>query len=520
MLYHGPRRLSLYFSPAKAAQPFGQHTAAHPICESHRFRCNIPVVPNGKTSALVGGPLAALALWLALRFGLQLEVAVCWTAAITCLCAIWLVFQPIPIPATSIIPFALFPLVGVLTHEQVATRYGHPIILLFMGGFMLSGAMEKSGAHRRVALGLGRMVGGGGGRWLVLGFMIASAALSMWITNTATTLMLLPIALAVLEQADDEDLAVPLLLGIAYAASIGGLGTPIGSPPNAYFMGYYDQALGDHVRNTGEQLGAPWTFAQWMMIGLPVVLVLLPLAWLWLTRNLRKASRIELPDCGPRTKAETRVMIVLVLTALLWTTRRGPFGGWGGFLQQLWGGQNEVLVGDSTVALFMVLVMFIVSDGKGGRLLDWQTAVKIPWGILLLIGGGLVIGSAFQESGLAGVMGRSLEGVQALPVWLMIGVICLCVTFLTEITSNLATTVVLMPVLFEAGKVAQLDPALLMAPAAVSASCAFMLPVATPPNAIVFGSDRLTIPTMVREGLVLNLVGVVVITTVCYLVLS
>ena len=483
------------------------------------MRCRIPFVPDPKTLALIGGPTAAAALWLALRIGVQLESAVCWTAAITCLCAIWWIFEPIPIPATSIIPFALFPLVGVLTYKQVATSYGHPIILLFMGGFMLSRAMQKSGAHRRVALGLCGMVGGAGGRWLVLGFMIASAALSMWITNTATTLMLLPIALAVFEQADDEDLAVPLLLGIAYAASIGGLGTPIGSPPNAYFMAYYDQALGDHVRNTGQRLGEPWTFAQWMMIGLPVVLVFVPLAWLWLTRKLRKGRRIELPDCGLRTKAETRVMIVLVLTALLWITRRGPFGGWGGFLQQFWGGQNEFLVGDSTVALFMVVVMFIVSDGKGGRLLDWQTAVKIPWGILLLFGGGLVIGSAFQESGLAGIMGRSFEGVQVLPVWLMIGAICLCVTFLTEITSNTATTVLLMPVLFEAGKVAQLDPALLMAPAAVSASCAFMLPVATPPNAIVFGTGRLTIPTMVREGFVLNLAGVTLITAVCYLML-
>ena len=376
-----------------------------------------------RTIALIGGPVAAMALWLLLRYGVHLDSPICWTAAITSLCAIWWIFEPIPIPATSLIPFAAFPLVGVLRYDQVATRYGHPLILLFMGGFMLSKAMEKSGAHRRVALGLCRMVGGAGGRWLVLGFMIASAVLSMWITNTATTLMLLPIALAVLQQADDPDLAVPLLLGIAYAASIGGLGTPIGSPPNAYFIAFHNQAIQDHLKKTGELLGEPWSFAQWMMIGVPVVVVFIPLTWLWLTRKLRKSRPIELPACGPRTKAETRVMIVLVLTALLWITRRGPFGGWGGLVQSFWG--NQGLVGDSTVALLMVVVMFIVSDGKGGGLLDWQAAVNIPWGTLLLFGGGLVIGSAFHASGLAAVIGRSLEGAQALPAWMMIGVICL-----------------------------------------------------------------------------------------------
>ena len=468
--------------------------------------------------ALLAGPLLAIGVWLLLRHVAGLESPAAATAAITTLCAVWWVFEPIPIPATSLIPFALLPVAGVIDHAKVATAYGHPLILLLMGGFILSTAMERSGAHRRVALTMLRSVGGAGGRRLVLGFMLASAALSMWISNTATTLMLLPVALAVLQQAGEAErdrLALPLLLGIAYAANIGGIGTPVGTPPNVIFMAQYEA-----------HTGASWSFLQWMTIGVPVVVLLLPLAWLWVTRKLGAGQRLEVPAAGPWTSAESRVLLVFGLTALLWISRTEPFGGWNGLLEGFWGVElpgRKTLVGDGTVALAMVLLMFVIPDGRDGRLLDWKTAARIPWGLLILFGGGLAIGKAFGASGLSKVVGAQLSALTAWPLLAMIVTICLVVTFLTEVTSNTATTNVLMPILAAAcgiaGEPGAIDPTLLMVPAAISASCAFMLPVATAPNAIVFGTGRITTRTMMREGFALNLVGVLVISLTCYALL-
>ena len=459
------------------------------------------LAPRKTLALLVAGPALAAVARLALPvFGLSVPAS--WCAAVTLLCALWWVTEPIPIPATSIIPFALFPLVGVLDHQQVATAYGHTLILLLLGGFILSMAMEKSGAHRRLALGMVRAVGGVGGRRLVLGFMVASAALSMWISNTATVLMLLPVALAVLEQSDDRRLDLPLLLGLAYAASVGGIGTPVGTPPNVILMGVYN-----------EQTGLEITFPQWMKIGVPVVLVLLPLVWWWVTRSLGPSNeRLVLPPPGPWRPAERRVLTVFGLTALAWVTRSEPLGGWTGLV-------GATGVGDSTVALTAVVVMFVVPDGEGARLLDWETARKIPWGLLLLFGGGIALARAFGASGLSQALGTLLSALATWPVALMLLVICLAVTFLTEVTSNTATTSLLMPVLAAAALAAHVDPRLLMVPAAISASCAFMLPVATAPNAIVFGTDRVTTRQMAREGFVLNLLGAVAISTLCYLLL-
>jgi sodium-dependent dicarboxylate transporter 2/3/5 len=466
--------------------------------------------------ALFAGPLIGATIG-AILCAAGFESALWWTAGVTAWVATWWVLEPIPIPATSLIPFAAFPLGGVLTHSEVARAYGHTLILLLLAGFILSAAMERSGAHRRLALNLLRVVGGSSGRRIVLGFMVASALLSMWISNSATALMLLPVAMAILEQSQDREvLAAPLLLGLAYGANIGGIGTPIGTPPNVIFMALY--------RNT---TGVEWTFLQWMVVGVPVVALLLPAAWLWISRGIHMRQAIVIPDPGAWRAEERRGLIVFAIAAVLWIFRTEPMGGWNELVQRIWDFTpegRETLVGDSTVALMMSLVMFIVPDGRGGRLLEWDAAKRLPWGLLLLFGGGLAIGMAFQQSGLSREIGQVLSGVVLWNVLAVIALVCLTVTFLTEITSNTATTNILLPILAAASMASDggwlIAPEVLMVPAAISASCAFMLPVATVPNAVVFGTDLITTGRMVREGLVLNLFGAAIISLVCYLLLS
>jgi sodium-dependent dicarboxylate transporter 2/3/5 len=450
---------------------------------------------------LVLGPLAGLILGFALsNGGAAPEIA--WTAGITLWTASWWVFEPIPIPVTSFIPLAIFPLVGVLTPAQVGGAYGNPLILLLLGGFMLSMALEKSGAHRRLALNMVNLFGGQGGRPLVFGFMVAAAVLSMWISNTATTLMLLPIALATIEKANNPRLEVALLLGIAYAASVGGIGTPIGTPPNLIFMQVY-----------GETTGSTPGFVDWMGWALPVVIVLVPVIGLWLTRGLTTVEHLDLPKVGQWRTEEVRTLVVFLITALFWMTRKDPFGGWSTWL-------DLPTANDASVALLAVVVMFVAPNGKGGQLLDWQHAVKIPWGILILFGSGMAIAAAFISSGMSASIGEMLSKLAVLPTVLLILGIALGVTFLTELTSNTATTALLMPILAAAAVAADTDPLWLMVPAAMSASCAFMFPVATGPNAIMFGSGRIPIRVMAREGLALNLIGAVVITVACYFALA
>jgi len=450
--------------------------------------------------ALLLGPLLAATAFLSLSVA-GWEASACWTAAITIICATWWIFEPIPIPATSMIPIAALPVVGVLTPAQVGQAYGSPLVLLLMGGFVLSTAMAKSGAHRRIALNMVNLFGGTSSRRLVFGFMAAAAVLSMWISNTATTLMLLPVALAVIERSRDPHLAIPLLLGIAYAASVGGIGTPIGTPPNLVFREIYQQT-------TGTEVG----FLTWMMWGIPVVLIFVPIIGVWLTRSLNFRGEIDMPAVGQWQTEEKRVFIVFSLTALAWVTRGQPFGGWSDWL-------NVPGANDASVALIAVVAMFLIPDGKGSKLLDWETAVKIPWGMLILFGGGIAIAQAFIVSGLSAYLGEALAGLAGWPVLLMIAIICITITFLTEMTSNTATTTLMMPILAAAAIAAEIDPALLMVPAAMSASCAFMLPVATAPNTIVFSTGRFTTALMAREGSVLNLIGVVVISLTCYLLL-
>ncbi len=450
---------------------------------------------------MVFGPLAGLLIAFAMHFN-GWGSSACMAAGLTALCALWWVFEPIPIPATSLIPLGVFPLLGILDGKQVALAYGSPLIILLMGGAMLSKAMEKSGAHRRLALGMVNVFGGNSSRSLVMGFMAASAVLSMWISNTATTLMLLPVALAVLEKTKDAKLAVPLLLGIAYAASIGGMGTPIGTPPNVIFLQIYSE-------NTGIEP----SFTQWMGWAVPVVLILVPLTALWLTRNLSGGGVSELASTGHWRPSERRVLIVFALTALAWMTLKEPFGGWTAWL-------DLPNANYAAVALTAVVILFILPDGEGDRLLDWESASNIHWGVLLLFAGGMAIAKAFIVTGISEALGAQLAALTALPVLLIILSICLVVTFLTEITSNTATTTLLMPILAAAALGADMELALLMVPAALSASCAFMMPVATAPNAIVFGSGQVEVKRMAKEGFTLNLIGAMSITLVAYWLLA
>lgn len=429
----------------------------------------------------------------------------CWTAAVTALCATWWILEPVPIPATSLVPFVVFPLTGVLDHQQVAQAYGHTLILLLLGGFILSTAMERSGAHRRLALGLARLLQDRSGnmtpRRLVLGFMLATALASMWISNSATTLAFVPIALAALQRNEDPATNAAVLLGICYAASIGGMGTPIGTPPNLLFMAAHGEVTGQH-----------WSFLGWMRIGVPVVAVMIPVAFWLLTRRLPSTPLPSIEVPGPWTIAERRVLIVFAVAACAWVTRTTPWGGWQGLL-------GVDTTGDATVALGAALALFLVPDGRGQQLLDWKTAQRIPWGILLLFGGGLALARAFGTSGLSATIGAQLSVLAHIPPLPMILGVCLGVTFLTEVTSNTATAALLMPLLAAAAISAGIEPALLMLPAALSGSSAFMLPVATAPYAIVFGTGRITTAQMARAGLALNLLGVPVISLICWLLL-
>lgn len=443
--------------------------------------------------------ILAATLWFFLAIWAQQTNAIAWTASITLFTAVLWVTEAIPIPAASIIPFALFPFAGVLSHKEVASALGSHVILLLMGGFMLSKSLEKSGVHKRLAVYMVTLAGGNSGRRVVIGFMFASAFLSMWISNTATVLMLIPIALAVLQNSDDEAMGVALILGIAYAASLGGIGTPIGTPPNIIFISVYQESTGKDI-----------DFIAWMKIAIPIVIIGIPLMAVYLTRKVSSNQRFHLPEIGAWRSAEKRVLIVFGLIAMAWITRR---------IWSEWFGLDTV--GDSTIALLGVVLMFMIPNGeKQDTLLDWHTAKGIPWGMLLLFAGGIAIAKAFTASGLSEQLGNTLTSLSSLPLWALILSLCLFVTFLTEITSNTATATLLMPILAAAAIATGVDPKLLMIPAAISASCAFMLPVATAPNAIAYGTERFHIKDMAREGFVLNIVIACVVTGICYFIMN
>jgi sodium-dependent dicarboxylate transporter 2/3/5 len=429
--------------------------------------------------------------------------------AIASLMIIWWITEAVPIPATALIPVAAMPILGATSQGAATAPYGDPIIFLFMGGFLLALAMERSGLHRRVALNIVLRTGSGQ-RQIVAGFMIATAFCSMWVSNTATAVMMLPVALSVAElikeRGGSSKFPLALLLSIAYAASIGGVATLIGTPPNALLAGALNQSY-------GYDLG----FAQWMMVGVPVAVVMLIGTWLVLTRfsirldkgkleGAEELFRAQLAEIGPWTKAEIRVGIVFVLTALAWIFRT--------VLDDFVPGLT-----DTSIALMAGLVLFVAPSGdrQGGALLEWHDARKLPWDVLILFGGGLSLAAAVTATGLDVWIGDLLgSSVSALPLIAVVVVVALVILALTEFTSNTATAAAFIPLLAALALSLGENPLLLTVPAALASSMAFMLPVATPPNALVFASGHVTIPQMARQGLWLNLLSVVVISTLAY----
>ena len=448
------------------------------------------------------GPLVALIAFLAAH-SQGMAFAFSATVALTALCAVWWMSEAVNPAFTALLPLSVLPVLGILNAKQVAQSVGNELILLLMGGFMLSRALESSGAHRRLAYAMVNAVGGKSGRSLIFGFTFATGFISMWISNTATTLIMLPVAYAVIEHYKDPRLAMPLVLCIAYAASIGGLGTPIGSPPNLVFMQQYQQAT-----------GTAYSFADWMKVGLPIIALMLPILAFGLSRDLKHSPSAELPAMGPWSSAEKRVLSLFGLTALAWITRSAPFGGWSAWLHLP--GAN-----DASVALLAVVVLALLPSGRDDKqpLLTWQAASTIPWGALLLFAGGIALATGFQESGISDAISKSLVSAHHLPIFAMMVIIIGSVVLLSELASNTATAVLLMPILAAAAKGLNIEPALLMLPAAMAASIGFMLPVATAPNAIAYGSGFINSKDMLREGAWLDIVSVLVVCAVCWVVL-
>ncbi len=441
------------------------------------------------------------------------------TAAVASWMAVWWMTEAVAIPVTALLPLILLPAFGILSMADAAAPYASDLIFLFMGGFLLAVAMEHHGLHRRIALGIVAAVGTGPRR-IVLGFMLATAFLSMWISNTATAAMMMPIGVAVAtlfgaHPSEDEPgafgpLGVALMLGIAYASSIGGVATLIGTPPNAVLAGAAQELLGVEVG-----------FGRWMLVGVPVAAVMLPLTWLLLVNVLHPPGEVrgdaaellatERSGLGARSKGETVVATVFVLTALAWILREpkviGSFTmpGIATWLPE---------VRDSTIAMAgaMALFLFPLDLRRGRFTLEWPVARRIPWGVLVLFGGGLSLARAMDRSGLAAWIGSGVESLSNVPPIVLFLVVATLFVYLTEVTSNTATATMAMPIM--AGAAMGLgEPALpFMATAAMAASMAFMLPVATPPNAIVFGSGLLSIQQMVKAGFWLNLISIVVVT--------
>jgi sodium-dependent dicarboxylate transporter 2/3/5 len=447
-------------------------------------------------------------------------------AAITLLMAIWWISEAIPIPVTSLLPIILFPLFKIMNASDVTLFYGHHLVFLFLGGFIIAIAIERCNLHRRIALKIITLLGTNPRR-IILGFMLATAFLSMWISNTATTMMMLPIALAISKQlknaysaAEKKNFNLILMLSIAYSASIGGIGTLIGTPPNVVFTGI--------LKSTFPESPAV-SFVQWMLFAIPLVVVFLPLAWFYLVAIAAPVPKslpadhttvlaTELSQMGPLSAQERYVLTIFILTALLWIFRvdidLGYFHvpGWANLL----GLTGHVQ--DSTVAICMALVTFLIPDANrnNGKLMSWDCVQEIPWGILLLFGGGFALAAGFQESGLTQWLGHQLAAFKFMPVIVTIAVIAALTTFTTEFTSNTAMATTLLPIVASLAVAIEINPLYLMLPATIASSTAFMLPVATPPNAIIFSSGDVSIKDMVRIGLVMNVIGLILTTLLVY----
>jgi solute carrier family 13 (sodium-dependent dicarboxylate transporter), member 2/3/5 len=512
---------------------------------------------------LIGPALFGAILLMPLPAGMSVEAR--RLLATTALMSAWWLTQAIPIAATSLVPIVMFPLLGIQSPDTVSSAYINKLVFLFLGGFIIALGIERWGLHQRIALHIVRILGTSLRR-VILGFMVATAFLSMWISNTASTLLMTPIAVALVISLQDalagrEGVAsssdpgesridrngplgpfgISLMLGIAWSASIGGMTTLVGTVTNVQFVSLWESRFAD-----GPQISAGGWLAAFGPIGIVMILV----TWWILTFRMptpgkdavnRQFFSERLKAIGKPTRSEYLMFGIFLATAMLWTFRR-PLefgdvtlvGGWESvvkwFLFDVLQANEEIypkgFVHDSTVAVLMAILMFVLpgertSDGQSQRLMDWQTAQRLPWAILLLVGGGFAIASAFQETGLAEWVGDAFAGtVHGWPIWALVAAICFMLTFLTEFATNVVVVSVLMPVLAEASLKLNIDPRLIMLPAAASASCAFMLPIGTPPNAIVFSSGVLSMGDMARKGVLLNLIGVALLTlaTVFYLV--
>ena len=459
------------------------------------------------------GPLLALLMLLA-GAPEGLGIAAWRTAAIGVMMAVWWATEAVPIAATALLPLVVFPLLDIASIHDTARPYANKVIYLFLGGFIVAFAMQRWNLHRRIAINVLQIVGGKG-RSLIGGFMVASAIISMWVTNTSTTMMLLPIAVSIiavihssvagLSEKGRNDFQFALLLGVAYGATIGGMMTLVGTAPNALLAAFMQDTYGIEI-----------DFARWMLVGVPLALVMLPLSWLVLTRLVFKVdfvtsteARSELRrmkrEMGSMSVPELRVAVIFTCMALLWMTRP--------LLTHLPG---LAALDDASIAMAGAIAMFLVPSGskEDPLLLRWTYAERLPWGVLILFGGGLSLASAVSNTGLAGWLGTSLQAIGDLPLWVIVVAAAAIIIFLTELTSNTATTATFLPVVGAIAVEAGVDPIMLTVPVTLAASCAFMLPVATPPNAIVFGSGMLTIPIMARAGLALNLIGIALVAAV------
>jgi sodium-dependent dicarboxylate transporter 2/3/5 len=438
-------------------------------------------------------------------------------AAIVSLMAIWWATEAIPVPVTALLPLALFPLFQITSFKSAALPYANPNIYLFLGGFMLAIAIERSGLHKRMALKM-ILAAGSSGMKLIGGFMLVAALISMFVMNTSTTLMLLPIGLAVcsvvattipgLNDQDKKFFDTALMLGIAYAATIGGMSTLVGTAPNIVFSAFMLETYGVEI-----------SMIDWMTLGVPLAAVMLISAWIILTKYVFPISFITsndtkehlhrmLDDLGPLSKDELKISVIFGLTALAWIFRKGL-------------DNFELLSGltDAGIAIISAILLFMIpSSNNKDDLLNWDSSNKLPWGLLILFGGGLSIAAQINSTGLGVWIGEGLSILGTVPPIMLIFLVAALIIFLTEITSNVATTSTFLPVFGAVAIGLGILPVSLTVPVCLAASCAFMLPVATPPNAIVYGSGKFTIATMMKAGFVLNIIGIFVVTLFAYFI--
>jgi sodium-dependent dicarboxylate transporter 2/3/5 len=477
--------------------------------------------------------------------------------AVTVLMAGLWITQAVPLAATSLLPLALFPLLGIMKPDEVSKAYINDTLFLYIGGMIIALGIERWQLHRRIALHLVSIVGVSPRR-LVLGFLISTAALSMWISNTACTLMMLPIALAMLKTLDDADaalpsaarirqghttqLAAPLLMSIAYSASLGGMMTLVGTPTNSSAAGIYRDQL-PHAPEV--------TMADWIMTCGPIGIVYLAVTWFVLTRGLAQATsadraleddlKLQLRSLGPATSAEFRMMLVFGLTGLLWITRTklvigsvtllpGWLDGFRAFSQMLTGSTAALkgdIISDATVSMTMAVLLFFLPSGTRDRtgrsipLMDWPTANRLPWDMILLFGGGFALADGFRTTELSAWLGSALQAhLHGQSPWVVVAVLCTLMIFLTELTSNVATVNTVMPTLLAMAAPLGMDARLIFIPVTLAASCGFMLPIGTPPNAIVFSTGRISSRQMAGYGLILNLVGTPILTLGTFLIIG